>query len=73
MTAEDMGRQGLRMVSRFAGTAIAVPMLFGYFAVGATVIVGRSILDLTRQTRGRLPWLGGEQNQQPREPKAARQ
>ena len=66
MTAEDMGRQGLRMVSRFAGTAIAVPMLFGYFAVGATVIVGQSLLDVARQTQGRLPWLGGDRRDQER-------
>ena len=61
MTAEDMGRQGLRLVSRIAGTAIAVPMLAGYFALGATVLVGRSLLDVAGQTRGRLPWLGGDQ------------
>ena len=64
MTAEDMGRQGLRLVSRLAGTAIAVPMLAGYFALGATVLVGRSLLDLARQTRGRLPGFGGDQRDQ---------
>ena len=64
MTAEDMGRLGLRVVSWLAGTVIAVPMLAGYFALGAAVLVGRSILDLARQKRGRLPWLGGDQYDQ---------
>ena len=72
MTAEEMGRQGLRIVSWLAGTAIAVPMLAGYFALGATLLVGQSLLDVVRRTRSWLPSPGrGEREQKPPVPKAA--
>ena len=72
VTAEEMGRQGLRIVSWLAGTAIAVPMLAGYFALGATLLVGQSLLDVVRRTRSWLPSPGrGEREQKPPVPKAA--
>ena len=74
MTVEDVGREGLHLASRVAGVAVAVPLAAGYFTLGAAVLVGRSLLDVARETWGRLPSLGGEQPaQRPREPKVARQ
>ena len=72
MTVEDVGREGLRLVSRFADAAVAIPVAAAYVALGAGVLVGESLLDVARQAWGRLLSLGGEQpDQQPREPKAA--
>ena len=62
MTVEDVGREGLRLASRVAVAAVAIPVTAGYFALGATVLVGRSLLDVARQARGRLPWLGSDQH-----------
>ena len=72
MTVEDVGREGLRLASQLADAAVAVPVAAGYVALGAAVLVGESLLDVARQTWDRLPSLGGEQqDQQPREPRAA--
>ena len=72
MTVEDVGREGF--VSRLAGAALAVPVVAGYIALGAAVLVTWSLVYVARQTWGRLPSLGGEQpDQQPGEPKAAAQ
>jgi hypothetical protein len=60
MTVEDMGREGLRLVSRLAGAAVAVPVVAGYVLFGAAVFFGRSLLDAVRLSR-RPAWpLGGE-------------
>lgn len=72
MIAEEMGRQGVRIVSWLAGTAIAVPMLAGCFALGAPLAVGQSLLDVARQTRSWLPSPGrGQREQKPPVPKVA--
>ena len=68
MTVEDVGREGLRLVSQLT----EVPVAAGYVALGAAVLVGESLLDVARQTWDRLPSLGGEQrDKQSRRPKAA--
>jgi len=70
MDASDVGREGLRLGSQLVGAAVAVPMTAFYFALGATVLVGRWLLDLTRQTGERLPWLASEQRDPERRAKA---
>ena len=72
MTVEDVGREGLRLASRLADAAVAVPVVAGYVALGAAVLVGRSVLTAASETWSRLRWLGGQpQDNQSREPKAA--
>lgn len=72
MDANDIAGEGLRLVSRLADAAVAIPVTAGYVALGAAVLVGQSLLDVARQTWDRLPSLGGAQpDKQPREPKAA--
>jgi len=47
-------------------------MLAGYFALGATVLVGQLLLDAARRIRSGLPSPGrGEREQKPPVPKAA--
>ena len=41
MIVEDVGREGLRVASRVAVAAVAIPVAAGYVALGATVLVGR--------------------------------
>jgi hypothetical protein len=46
MGVEDMGREGLRLASRFATAAIAFPMAVVFTALGAGVTVGRGLIGL---------------------------
>lgn len=72
MAVEEVGPEGLRLASRLAGSALALPVVAGYVALGAGVLVGRSFLEVARQTWARVPSLGGTQRDRgPREPKAA--
>ena len=71
MNTTDVASEGLRLISRFAGAAVAVPVAAGYVALGVAVVVGESLLGVARQTWDRLSSLGGEPPRQPREPKAA--
>ena len=72
MNANDVAGEGLRLISRLAGTVVAVPMITGYVALGAAVAIGRSLLDTARETWKRLPSLRGSQrHHEPRAPKAA--
>jgi len=72
MTVEDVRHETVRLDSRLAGAAVAMSVVAGYVARGAAVLVGRSLVDVARQTRASLPSLRGEQlDQPPREPKAA--
>jgi hypothetical protein len=57
MTVQDVGREGLQLVSQLADAAIAVPVAAGYVALGAAVLVGESLLDVARQTWDWLPSL----------------
>ena len=49
MTVNDVGREGVRLVSRLAGVAISVPVVAGFVLLGAVVLVGRSLLDVGRK------------------------
>src|SRR5439155_20082933 len=68
MNANDVASEGLGLISRLADEARSVAMVAGYVALGAAVLVGRSLLDVagedfpfpfparckeTRETRGR--------------------
>ncbi len=64
MTLEDVGREGLRLVSQLADAAVAVPVAAGYVALGAAVLVGRSLLDVAGETRRRLSSLGPRPREQ---------
>jgi len=63
MTVDDVGREGVRLVSRLAGVAISVPVVAGFVLLGAAVLVGRSLLDVGRRLL--------EARQGPREPRKA--
>ena len=72
MNANAVAREGLRLISRLAGAVVAVPVVTGYVALGAAVVIGRSLLDTARQTWKRLPSLRSSQRYQERgAPKAA--
>jgi hypothetical protein len=51
MTIGEIGNEGLRLISQATGTAAAVSAVTGYVALGAAVLVARSLLDMARQTR----------------------
>ena len=44
-----------RAVPRIAAGAIAVPFVVGFVALGAVVVVARSLRDVARDTWARLP------------------
>ena len=72
MNANDVASEGLRLISRLAGAVVAVPVITGYVALGAAVVIGRSLLDTARQTWKWPPSLRGSQRyQEPHAPKAA--
>ena len=49
-----------RAVPRLAAGAIAVPVVVGFVALGAVVVVVRSLRDVARDTWARVPpWRGG--------------
>jgi len=49
MTLDDVGREGVRLVSRLTGVAISVPVITGFVLLGAAVLVGRSLLNVGRK------------------------
>jgi len=49
MTVDDVGREGVRLVSRLTGVAISVPVITGFVLLGAAVLVGRSLLNVGRK------------------------
>jgi hypothetical protein len=49
MTVDDVGREGVRLVSRLTGVAISVPVIAGFVLLGAAVLVGRSLLNVGRK------------------------
>ena len=72
MNANDVASKGLGLISRLADEASSVAMVAGYVALGAAVVIGRSLLDTARQTWKRLPSLRSSQRYQERgAPKAA--
>lgn len=46
MGVEDMGREGVRLVSRLASAALAFPMMITFTALGAGVVLGRGVIGL---------------------------
>ena len=72
MNANDVAGEGSRLISRLADAVMAVPVVTGYVALGAAVVIGRSLLDTAREAWKRLPSLRGSQrHQEPHAPKAA--
>jgi hypothetical protein len=49
MTVSEVGREGVRLVSRLAAVAMSVPVVAGFVLLGAAVLVGRSLLDVGRK------------------------
>ena len=67
---EDVAREGF--VSRLGRAALALPVVAGYVALGAAVLVTWSLVYVARRTVGWLPSLGtAARDQPPHEPKAA--
>ena len=54
MNANDVASEGLGLISRLADEARSVAVVAGYVALGAAVLVGRSLLDAAGETRRRL-------------------
>jgi len=53
------GWRSWRVVPRVAGAALSVPVVVGFVALGAVVLVARGARDLARETWARLPgWRG---------------
>ena len=49
-----------RAVPRIVAGAIAIPVVVGFVALGAVVVVVRSLRDVARDTWARVPpWRGG--------------
>ena len=64
MNANDVASEGLGLISRLADEASSVAMVAGYVALGAAVLVGRSLLDVAGETRRRLASLGPRPREQ---------
>jgi hypothetical protein len=44
----DQGSSGWGMILRLAGGAASLPLIVGFVALGAVVVVGRSLRDVAR-------------------------
>jgi hypothetical protein len=64
MNANDIVSEGLGPIFRLADEASSVAMVAGYVALGAAVLVARSLLDLAGETRRRLSSLGRRPREQ---------
>ena len=71
MNANDVASEGLGLISRLADEARSVAMVAGYVALGAAVLVGRSLLDVAGETRRRLSSLGPRPREQETRHRAA--
>jgi hypothetical protein len=49
MAGSDVGREGVRLVTRLAGVAMSVPVVAGFVLLGSAVLVDRSLLDVGRK------------------------
>jgi len=56
MAVEDVGNEVMRFAVRLAGLAMAVPVVAGFVTLGAAVLVGRSVREVTRRGRALLSW-----------------
>jgi hypothetical protein len=54
MIVGGVATETLNVIARLAGGAVAVAVVAGYLALGATVLVGRSVLDIVQRTGGLL-------------------
>jgi len=46
------GRDGLHLLARAAGTAVAIPLVTTFLAVGAALLMGHSLVHVARHARG---------------------
>lgn len=46
------GRDGLHLLTRLASTAVAVPVVTTFLAVGAALLMGHSLVHVARHARG---------------------
>jgi hypothetical protein len=53
------GSRPWRVIPVLAGAVVSLPLVVGFVALGATVIVARTLRDAARETWGRLPALRG--------------
>ena len=65
MTGEDDGWTGWRVVPRVVAGAAAVPLVVGFVALGAAVIIGRSVRDVLRVGLARPFGRGGRPGEPP--------
>ncbi len=66
MNVKDASEAG-RLVTRLAGAVISTPVVTGFLALGAVVLVGRMLLDVARRTRRRVLPVAGRQRDAERE------
>jgi hypothetical protein len=59
MNARALGGEVLRLLSWLVGAAITLPVVAGYVALGAALLVGRSLRLVAGGTRRRSSPLGG--------------
>ena len=62
----DIGGEAkaLRLVSRFAGAALSVPVITGHVVLGAAVLVRRTLLDVASEAWRQLSSLRASQRDQ---------
>ena len=54
MIVGGVATETFNVIARLAGGAVAVAVVAGYLALGATVLVGRGVLDVVQRTGGLL-------------------
>ena len=66
MAADRNGWRPWNVVPRLALGAISVPVVVGFVALGAAVIVARSVRGVARETWARVPpWRGNARRRPP--------
>ena len=56
MKVDEVGGEVVRFAVRLAGIAVSVPVVAGFVALGAAVIVGRSVRETARLAASIMPW-----------------
>jgi len=64
MNANDVASEGLGLISRLADEARSVAVIAGYVALGAAVLIGRSLRDAAGETWRRVSSLGQRSREQ---------
>jgi hypothetical protein len=54
MIVGGVATEAFNVIARLAGGAMAAAVVAGYLALGATVLVGRGVLDIVQRTGGLL-------------------